>query len=95
VFGDFSRAFRFPSGPNDQGRLFALQQKGGPGLRQINELHLPGQGGLGKANREGTEGIGIGVLGFGEDAARELYVLGNTSGTPFGTDGRVLRLVGR
>jgi glucose/arabinose dehydrogenase len=95
VFGDFSRAFRFPSGPNDQGRLFTLQQRGGSGLRQINELHLPGQGGLGKANREGTEGIGIGVLGFGQDDTGELYVLGNPSGTPFGTDGRVLRLVPR
>jgi hypothetical protein len=32
------------------------------------------------------------LLGFGQDAAGEVYVLGNINGTPFGTDGRVLRL---
>jgi glucose/arabinose dehydrogenase len=95
VFADFSRAFRFPSGPNDQGRIFTLQQLDGKGLAQINEVHLAGQTALGKANQTGSEGIGIGVLGLGEDAAGELYVLGNPSGTPFGTAGRVLRLVGR
>jgi glucose/arabinose dehydrogenase len=94
VFGDFSRAFRFPSGPNDQGRIFTLQGSGG-GLAQINEAHLAGQKALGQANLTGTEGIGIGILGFGEDAAGELYVLGNPSGTPFGTDGVVRRIVTR
>ncbi|MGH2675999.1 MAG: PQQ-dependent sugar dehydrogenase [Actinomycetota bacterium] len=94
VFGDFARLFRFPSGPNDTGRLFVLQQKNPTtGLRKINEFHLPGQGGLGRQNLEGTEeGIGLALLGFGQDAAGELYVLGNINGTPFGTDGVVLRL---
>jgi glucose/arabinose dehydrogenase len=95
VFGDFSRAFRFPSGPNDQGRIFTLQQRSGTGLRQINEAHVAGQTALGRANRTGSEGIGLGILGIGEDAAGELYVLGNPSGTPFGTEGEVLRLVRR
>jgi glucose/arabinose dehydrogenase len=93
VFGDFARLFRFPSGPNDTGRLFVLQQKNPKtGLREINELHVPGQGGLGGQNLEGTEGIGLALLGFGQDAAGELYVLGNINGTPFGTDGVVQRL---
>ncbi len=44
VFGDFARLFRFPAGPNDSGRLFYLTQKNTkPGLRQINELYVPGQ----------------------------------------------------
>lgn len=95
VFGDFSRVFRFPSGPNDRGRVFVLQQQKGSGLRQINEVHFTGDGGLGVANRDGTEGsaLGLSLLGFGRDAAGELYVLGNTNGVPFGTDGRILRLV--
>jgi len=53
---------------------------------------LPGQGGLGLQNQQGTEGIGFAVLSFGRDAAGELYVLGNISGTPFGTGGVVMRL---
>lgn len=92
VFGDFARVFRFPSGPNDSGRLFVLQKNPMTGLRKINELHLPGQGGLGLQNQQGTEGIGLALLGFGRDAAGELYVLGNISGTPFGTGGVVMRL---
>jgi len=92
VFGDFARLFRFPSGPTDNGRLFVLQRDPMAGLRKINELHLPGQGGLGLQNQQGTEGIGLAVLGFGRDAAGELYVLGNISGTPFGTDGVIMRL---
>jgi len=95
VFGDFSRVFRFPSGPNDRGRLFVLPQKQGAKLRQINELHFAGDGGLGVADREGAEGaaLGLSLLGIGRDAAGELYALGNTNGVPFGNDGRVLRLV--
>ena len=92
VFGDFARVFRFPSGPNDSGRLFVLQKNPMTGLRKISELHFPGQGGLGLQNQQGTEGIGLAVLGFGRDAAGELYVLGNISGTPFGTGGVVMRL---
>lgn len=36
---------------------------------------------------------GFWVLGFGQDADGELYVLGNASGVPFGTDGTVYKLV--
>ncbi|HJV29326.1 MAG TPA: hypothetical protein VJ645_02310 [Gaiellaceae bacterium] len=93
VFGDFARLFRFPAGPNDSGRLFYLTQKNEKtGLRQINELYVSGQPPPGQQEKAGTEGIGLALLGFGQDAAGELYVLGNINGTPFGTDGVVLRL---
>jgi glucose/arabinose dehydrogenase len=93
VFGDFARLFRFPAGPNDSGRLFFLTQKNTkPGLRQINELYVPGQPPPGQQQRSSTEGIGLALLGFGQDAAGELYVLGNINGTPFGSEGVVLRL---
>lgn len=36
---------------------------------------------------------GFWVLGFGQDADGELYVLGNTTGTPFGTTGTVYKLI--
>lgn len=36
---------------------------------------------------------GFWVLGFGQGADGEIYVLGNTSGIPFGTDGAVYKLV--
>lgn len=36
---------------------------------------------------------GISILGFGQDAAGELYVLGNLTGVPFDQTGMVLRLV--
>lgn len=36
---------------------------------------------------------GFWVLGFGQDAEGELYVLGNTTGTPFDTTGAVYKLV--
>jgi glucose/arabinose dehydrogenase len=93
VFGDVARVFRFPSGPNDSGRLFWLAQKNPKsGLAQIQELYANNPIPPGQQNQNGTEGIGVAVLGFGRDAAGELYVLGNITGTPSGTDGRVLRL---
>lgn len=36
---------------------------------------------------------GFWVLGFGQDAEGELYVLGNTTGTPFETTGAVYKLI--
>jgi hypothetical protein len=33
------------------------------------------------------------VLGMGQDASGEVYVTGNKTGRPFGTDGVVLRIV--
>jgi hypothetical protein len=84
VFADFALLFKFPSGPHDYGRLFAMDADDNRhrDLRDISELLvLPGGA------------ISLAVLGIGQDAHGELYALGNVSGVPFGTDGRVLRLV--
>jgi glucose/arabinose dehydrogenase len=81
VFADFSLLFKFPTGPHDYGRLFATSVSGA-GLNPISELLvLPGGA------------ISLAVLGVGQDASGELYVLGNIFGVPFGTDGKVLKLV--
>ena len=61
----------------NDGRLFYL--KAG---NQISEFSLDGQNAL-----------GLSLLGFGEDAGGELYVLANGTGTPFGDTGVVLRIV--
>lgn len=39
------------------------------------------------------ETLGLRLLGFGQDAGGELYVLANMTGTPFGETGMVLRMV--
>ena len=83
IFGDFSRMLNFPSGPHDYGRLFHINaESGGRGLRAISEFHITP-----------SNAPNIAVLGFGEDAQGEVYVLGNSSGVPFGTGGVVLQLV--
>jgi glucose/arabinose dehydrogenase len=61
----------------DFGRLFFLN----PG-NQIKEFKLVGQ-----------DSLGLKLDGFGQDADGELYVLGNTTGTPFGNTGVVLKIV--
>ena len=74
---------------NVDGRLFTIDADGGNGLRKINQLHvLPGGQ------------VSLAVLGWGQDAHGEVYVLGNVSGVPFpapGTmgdpTGHVLKLV--
>jgi glucose/arabinose dehydrogenase len=61
---------------SNDGRLFHLDE-----LELIAELQLLGQAGL-----------GLSLLGMGQDAAGELYVLGNSTGAPFGDTGVVLRI---
>jgi glucose/arabinose dehydrogenase len=81
VFGDFALLFKFPLGPHDYGRLFWITP-GGNGLRPISQIQvLPGNA------------LSLALLGLGEDAAGEIYATGNISGVPFGSGGRVLRLV--
>jgi glucose/arabinose dehydrogenase len=81
VFGDYSLLFKFPTGPHDYGRLFTTTVERA-GLNPISELLvLPGGA------------VSLAVLGMGQDASGELYVLGNIFGLPFGTEGRVLKLV--
>lgn len=62
----------------NNGRLFYLQINTG----LIKELQLAGQ-----------DGLGLSLNGFGQDAEGELYVLGNTTGTPFGNTGVVQKIV--
>jgi glucose/arabinose dehydrogenase len=82
IFGDFSRLFNFPSGPHNYGRLFHVNAgSGGRHLRAIREFHITP-----------SNAPNLAVLGFGEDARGEIYLLGNVSGLPFGEGGVVLRL---
>jgi glucose/arabinose dehydrogenase len=83
IFGDFANIFKFPSGPHDYGRLFHIPRPAGKpkSLLQIREFQI-----------QGGNSLGLALLGFGQDANGEIYVLGNVSGLPFGTQGVVLRL---
>lgn len=81
VFGDFVNPAL------GRGRVFHLRKRDivrGERTKtsRISELRI--QGGL---------PAGFAVLGFGEDAAGELYVLANTTGVPFGDTGVVLKIV--
>ncbi|MGH2752144.1 MAG: PQQ-dependent sugar dehydrogenase [Actinomycetota bacterium] len=61
------------------GRLFFLNP-----AHRIREFRLVGQ-----------DALDLKLDGFGQDAHGELYVLGNTTGTPFGDTGVVLRIAPR
>lgn len=61
---------------SNDGRLFYLDEK-----NQVVEFPLVGQ-----------KEFGMSLLGFGEDADGELYVLANGTGTPFGETGVVLKI---
>ena len=63
-------------GPSGDGRLFFL-----PSRHNVREFIIDGQ-----------ESLGFDLDGFGQDANGEIYVLGNTTGTPFGETGVVLRI---
>jgi len=82
VFGDFARVFKFPRGPHDYGRLLAIRAGEGHGLRSIRELIVLPSGDLALA-----------ILGIGQDAAGEIYAMGNVFGVPFGNTGVLVRLV--
>jgi glucose/arabinose dehydrogenase/plastocyanin len=66
----------FLGAPVNAGRLFFLG-----GNNTIFEFQIAGQ-----------ETLGFSLLGFGQDAHGELYVLGNTTGIPFGVTGVVLKI---
>ncbi len=81
--GDAIRALRnryvfgeFSRPAGEEGRLFFLNAS-----NRIREFRLVGQNSL-----------GFFVDGFGQDANGELYVLGNTTGTPFEDTGVVMRI---
>jgi hypothetical protein len=82
IFGDFTRNFVLP-----RGRLFLLAEKklvkkGQATTSEIREFTL-----------KGLDMLGLFVLGFGQDASGELYVLANATGVPNGTTGVVLKIV--
>jgi len=64
---------------SNDGRLFHLDVG-----NQVVELDLAEQ-----------PALGLSLLGFGQDAEGEVYVLANATGVPFGTGGVVLRISGR
>jgi len=77
VFGDWSTGFSVPDG------TLLVATPGPEGLWQLEELAV--------TNRPDGR-LGHFVLGFGQDADGELYVLTSDSSGPSGTSGRVYRL---
>ena len=74
----------YAHGPN-QGRLFAIDNSSnGTAGATFSELRVYGQNGL-----------GMSLLGFGEDASHDVYVLANSTGVPSGTTGTVMRITSR
>jgi glucose/arabinose dehydrogenase len=78
VFGDWSRSFGQPSGS-----LFVAKPRK-RGLWQMQELRVA---------TSPTNRLNARLLGFGQDAAGELYALTTNNAGPTGTTGRVLKLV--
>jgi glucose/arabinose dehydrogenase len=99
VLGDFTRIFNFPNGPDNYGRLFYIQQKAlanGP-LLDIKEF----QGvaaemtrlGLTDPNRPPAAfAQSLALMGWAQDTAGEVYVLGSRTGRAIGTNGFILAL---
>lgn len=101
VFGEYSRLFGFPEGPDDHGRLLyfkPLKKSREPKLRKIHEFrgfaHALAALGL-TPPPHGPEAFPqtMSVLGMAQDASGEVYVTGNQTGRPVGTRGFVLRIV--
>jgi glucose/arabinose dehydrogenase len=80
VFGDYAR----PSAP--EGRLFFLTGKNLVRKKSVRKSKLA------EMRIKGQAGLGVFLLGFGQDARGELYVLGNRTGTPFGSSGGVWKI---
>jgi glucose/arabinose dehydrogenase len=99
VFGDFTRIFNFPSGPDNYGRLFYLQEKNlaEPRLHTIKEFKgLPEEAarlGLTDPARPAAQfPQSIPVQGWAQDTEGEVYVMGNRTGRAVGHGGFILRL---
>jgi hypothetical protein len=99
VFGEFTRIFQFPSGPDNYGRLFYLQEKGftKTGLRTIKEFkglaEEAARLGLTDPARPPAEfAQTIAVQGWGQDNQGEVYVLGSRTGRAVGTGGFILKI---
>lgn len=77
IFGDFSRSFAPADG------VVLMARPGGSAPWRIQELHFPARDG---------DRLGEYLLGFGQDAAGEVYLLTSETLGPTGTSGRVYRL---
>lgn len=79
VFGDFF------SPADGRGRLFHLATPNSrPGGLSQSIIREPAVAGL--------DGTSLSVLGFGQDASGELYLLTNETGTPFGDTGQIHKI---
>jgi glucose/arabinose dehydrogenase len=97
VFGEWSRLFNFPAGPNNYGRILYLSEEPRRGLHEVIET----RGFPEAAQRLGLTNPNqppayfpqtLSVLGMAQDASGELYIMGNINGVPFGTAGVLLRI---
>jgi glucose/arabinose dehydrogenase len=82
VFGDLARHFA------SDGRLFFLKRK-----NVVRNNGRVGRSVPAEFLLDGQPALGLFLLGFGEDASGELYVLANGTGTPGGTTGVILKIV--
>ncbi len=98
VFGDYTRIFQFPSGPDNYGRLFYLAEDNlDGGLHTIKEFKgLPEEaarlGLIDTARAPAKFPQSIAVQGWAQDETGEIYVLGNRTGRAVGTGGFILKL---
>lgn len=69
---------------NNDGRLFFLRRRNLDRRNEVVEFRI-----------RGGAGLGMFLLGFGQDADGEIYVLANNTGVPFGDTGVVMRLAPR
>jgi glucose/arabinose dehydrogenase len=99
VFGDWSRVFNDPAGPDNYGRLFYLQQTDftRKPLLDIKEFKNfadeADRLGLTERARPPVEfEQSLAVSGFAQDERGEVYLLGNETGMATGTSGVILRL---
>lgn len=84
IFGDFSQFTE--SGINNAGRLFFLNKKNIVKPNRIKTSKIF------EFTLDGQDALDLSLLGFGQDAHGELYVLANQVGVPFGDTGVVLRI---
>jgi hypothetical protein len=99
VFGDWSRVFNDPAGPDNYGRLFYLQQTdfARHALLDIKEFENFADEAerLGLTERSRPPGEfeqSLAVSGFAQDEHGEVYLLGNRTGMATGTSGVILRI---
>ena len=81
LFGDFAREF------GAGGRLFFLQKKNIVKKDRVKNSKIM------EMQIADAVGLGLPLLGFGQDAMGELYVLANGTSVPFGDTGVVLKIV--